>query len=115
MRKTSAVLAIIAGLVTLLGGLIEFATTRPNDSLWIGAGISVAFMGSAIFALMGRAVWLLAIVWAAALVAYVVLIFRSNVEMGLMQGGLLVVGLFLYLLAGLILSLLGLGKHHGAP
>jgi hypothetical protein len=104
MRTASAVMAIIAGILTFLVSSFEIASAHPSNSLLIDLMISVMLIASALCSMFGRLVWLLPAVWAGLTVCFVVRIVVTDPDMSLMHGGLFVFAMFIYLLVGFGLS-----------
>jgi uncharacterized membrane protein len=80
----------------------------------VSAGISIAFILSAVLALLGRVRWLLTVVWAAAVSAIFVLVVISGADLSIMKGGLALFVMMAYLISGLLLSLGWLRQKPGS-
>ena len=112
MKMASAIMAVVAGIMTLLVGVLETALTHPHDSPFINAAVGAALVGSAVFSMLGRLVWLLPATWAVLTAGFVVLIAVEAPSMDIMHGGLFIGAMFGYLLTGLGLSLGGVRTRH---
>jgi len=106
VSQVSGILATTAGIFVGLFALVMTTGSGISaEAILLTGAISIAFLVSGVLGAFGQYRGVLALVWLSAFAAFV--FFAWGTDGGFMDGGIFIWGIFLYLVTGAALALVG--------